>query len=145
MANQLQYIKPVTHNIYFEITSINRYSLVTPQFKQLSSQMKCKKRGGRVLQTPWNVCFQLTFRTGPHLYSCVKSKEMKPEIPKYFQTGLDISTVHYFSLPGEWINEWFALWGENPFTRENILNSYHCRRKTRVDLHWGVGWGGKFV
>lgn len=86
--------------IYFEITNINRCRLVLPHFKQLSSQMKCKKKK-RVLQIPLNVCFKLTLRTGPHLYSCEKSKKKKLEIPEYFQTDLDILTLYYFSLPGE--------------------------------------------
>lgn len=104
--------------------------------------MKCKKGGKKVLQTPWMCSSWLSEQV--HLYSCVKAREWNRN-SKIFSNGLrHFDSVLFFSLPGEWINEWFLPSGENPFTRENILNSYRCRRKTRVDLRCG-GWDRLYV
>lgn len=64
-----------------------------------------------------------------HIYIAVqKREEKKPEIPEYFQTGLNILPLHCFFTASR-VNEWFALWvGGSAFKRENVLNSYLYRR-----------------
>lgn len=125
--------------IYFEITNINRCSLVMPHFKQLSSQMKCRKKNKSTTNT-LKCVFQADFQNRSTFIQLCKKQGKETRNSRMFSNWLRHFDTLLFSSARR-VNEWFALWGKNPFKGENILNSYLYRRKNKEQF-FTVGGDG---
>lgn len=98
-------------DIYFEITNINRCSLVVPHFKQLSSQMKCKRKKKKSTATTLKCVFQADFQNRSTFIKLYKKQGKETRNSRIFSNWLrHFDTLLFFSARG--VNEWFTLWGK---------------------------------